>query len=397
MKSFKKKKILFYTENYEHGGNNRYMYDLCKLAVHQGHEAHVLSNYNGIMERELKWFKEINVDVKMIQIHTWQELRSKINVRKYKPLKYFLFFSYLFLAPIKWLYQQIILFFYILIHKFDLVVGCNGGYPAGGSVLRINLAAFLSNTPTILSVVSVPSKSKFDWHRIKFWNLITPKIVKKIIINSQTIEKELISIGCKAKSFELFYNGLENKDPLPKNHSEKIKLLFFSRLDPKKGVGHFLNVVKSFDKEILNKIEVHFYGVGSLENEIIELTKLHPTIFFYHGFFDGDIFQLFSRFDIYLLPSYMEGLPYTILEAMRASCAIIASNVGGIPELIENNKSGLLSPPGDEVQLKNQILELIQNEKLRNSLSKESYLKFKKDFELQAIYEKNINLFETGV
>jgi glycosyltransferase involved in cell wall biosynthesis len=84
-------------------------------------------------------------------------------------------------------------------------------------------------------------------------------------------------------------------------------------------------------------------------------------------------------FDIFTLTSRTEALPYAVLEAGLAECAVLASRVGGIPEIVENGESGILVPPGDVAEIKRALDFLIQKKekrelfgsRLRNIVEKE--------------------------
>lgn len=97
-----------------------------------------------------------------------------------------------------------------------------------------------------------------------------------------------------------------------------------------------------------------------------------------------------KNFDIFVLSSIKEGLPYAILEAGLAGSPIIASNVGGIPEIIENEKDGLLVPPADSEKLSEAIKKLIDNKPLRETLAKNLHEKIIKKFSLEKMIEETI-------
>ena len=86
------------------------------------------------------------------------------------------------------------------------------------------------------------------------------------------------------------------------------------------------------------------------------------------GFFNGDIRDILANIDIFLFPSFWEGLPYAVLEAMNAGKIIISTNVGGIPEII-NNENGILIPAKDASILADKTLEVLKDiEKYRPCL-----------------------------
>ena len=85
-----------------------------------------------------------------------------------------------------------------------------------------------------------------------------------------------------------------------------------------------------------------------------------------------DIPEILNLLDILVLPSLREGLPMVLLEAMAAGCAIIASNVGGIPTLIKDNWNGNLVSPGSIDEIANAVINLVSNEAKQKEYSKNS-------------------------
>ncbi|MEK7165035.1 MAG: glycosyltransferase family 4 protein [Patescibacteria group bacterium] len=82
--------------------------------------------------------------------------------------------------------------------------------------------------------------------------------------------------------------------------------------------------------------------------------------------------------DIFVIPSVKEGMPYVLLEAMAAGLPIVATNVGGIPEIIKDGQTGLLVPPKNPEKLAAAIGRLIDDPGLRNKLATNARKKVKK-------------------
>ena len=100
-----------------------------------------------------------------------------------------------------------------------------------------------------------------------------------------------------------------------------------------------------------------------------------------------------KNFDIFVLPSLKEGLPYVILEAGLAGLPIIASNVGGIPEIIENGKEGLLVPPANPEELAVAIKKLIDDKALRENLARNLHEKIQREFSLEKMLKETISQY----
>ncbi len=101
-----------------------------------------------------------------------------------------------------------------------------------------------------------------------------------------------------------------------------------------------------------------------------------------------------KAFDIFVLPSIKEGLPYTLLEAGLAELPVVATSVGGNPEIIEHEKNGLLVGPADSEKLAKNIARLIQDEALRKNLGRNLRQKIVKDFSKEKMLERTFALYK---
>jgi len=109
--------------------------------------------------------------------------------------------------------------------------------------------------------------------------------------------------------------------------------------------------------------------------------------------FISDAFECLKAFDLFVLPSVKEGQPWTILEAMAAEVPIVATNIAGIPEMIENEKSGLLVEPADPDALANTIKKILTHPSLAQECVKNAYLAVKTKFGIDKMIRKNEELF----
>ena len=99
-----------------------------------------------------------------------------------------------------------------------------------------------------------------------------------------------------------------------------------------------------------------------------------------------------KAFDAFALPSIKEGLPYTILEAMAAQIPVVASKIGGVPEMIQNDHNGLLVKPRDPQELAQKILYLSANPDLAQKFIRNSQEKLK-EFSFDQMFEKTKKVY----
>ena len=103
--------------------------------------------------------------------------------------------------------------------------------------------------------------------------------------------------------------------------------------------------------------------------------------------------QYLRGFDAFILPSLKEGLPYTILEAMHAGVPVIASSVGGIPDLVEHEKTGLLVPTKNAVELAKAKEKMLVSEETRALFGKRGKKRVQEKFPFTTMLEKTLALY----
>jgi glycosyltransferase involved in cell wall biosynthesis len=143
---------------------------------------------------------------------------------------------------------------------------------------------------------------------------------------------------------------------------DKIRIGLIGNLDNKiKGLSDALNALALVQKKLPNSFVFHQLGPGNTEPYKVQIESLGiEDLCFFDGMVPtGDkVFEWLDKIDIYIQPSYQEGLPRATIEAMSLACPIIASTAGGIPELIDNK---WLMKPGDYNRLSELIISLIND------------------------------------
>jgi glycosyltransferase involved in cell wall biosynthesis len=106
-----------------------------------------------------------------------------------------------------------------------------------------------------------------------------------------------------------------------------------------------------------------------------------------------DVPRLLADADIFVLATKWEGLPLSILEAMRAGLPVIATNVGGIAETVTDGVTGYLTQPGNVAQMRDRIQELIASKELLRSMGYEGRRRFEQDFRMDMMIRKTLIVY----
>lgn len=220
--------------------------------------------------------------------------------------------------------------------------------------------------------------------------------VDVLIVLSESWKKWFTEIGINGDKIII----LHNITPYPtiiqeaKVQDGKIHFLFLGEIGKRKGVFDILNAISKNRSFFEKKLQLRIGGNRN-EKKLLETIKKYEleNIVFFEGWVGGEKkIELLNWADLYILPSFNEGLPISILEAMSYGLPIISTPVGGIPEVVKGN--GVLVTPGNIKEIHDAIKKYIDNplliEKERNISLKmvETYLP---DFvmnQLKNIYEK---------
>jgi len=173
-------------------------------------------------------------------------------------------------------------------------------------------------------------------------------------------------------------------------------LLFMGELCERKGVYDIINGMKQLETEKA-QIEVLLCGQGE-QNEIetyIKKLNLEGTIKLLGWVSGQKKEELLQKAYLFLLPSFIEGLPISILEAMASATPIIATDVGGIPELIKDGYNGYLIPVKSPEQLAIRTDQLLNDENLWMKMAENALSTIKSEFSMQHAEQKLIDLYRS--
>lgn len=195
-------------------------------------------------------------------------------------------------------------------------------------------------------------------------NLILRKAIKLLIENVDVVI-------CLSESWKKFF--MENFKPnkiiiihniidyphlsVFKEKENIITLLFLGLICDAKGIFELIEVIFRNKEKYKDKIRLIIGGNGEIDrlNNIIQQQQLEGLVEFVGWISNKEKTTWLQKSDIYILPSYKEGLPISILEAMSYGQAIISTNVGGIPEIVIPEKNGILIEPGNLSEIETAI------------------------------------------
>lgn len=239
----------------------------------------------------------------------------------------------------------------------------------------------------------------------KFLLFYVHPMIDQHIVNSQFIATQLTDIEAVAPSqIKIIYNGVDleiffpfaNKTLTP---MQPVTLVMVATLIEAKGYFDLFNALALLNQNGLTHWRLLYAGKDQTHNQqrfnkILSQLALEPQVKYVGEI--SDIYNLLNQAQIFILPSHSEGLGTAIIEAMGCELPVVATNVGGIPEVVQDGVTGILLPPHRPDLLAQAITQLMLDPELAGAMGKKGRIIAQEKFslersarEFQALYESN--------
>ena len=241
---------------------------------------------------------------------------------------------------------------------------------------------------------------------IRFFSKLIVRLSHKTIAVSETLKRQIGDSAALQGRIVVIPNGVASISFLNRTIAREtladrahisvdnsVWIGTVAELHPVKGLRYGIEAVEHVLKQ---SPDTHYFIIGGGTEEAVlqKLIKERGLSAHVHlvGFIDNAA-KILSAFDIFLLPSLSEGLAYVLLEAGSAKLPVVASRVGGIPEVIEHNVNGFLVNAKDAPGFADSLLYLIHNKNTRERLGEQLFMRIQEHFSLSKMVEKIIRLY----
>jgi glycosyltransferase involved in cell wall biosynthesis len=230
---------------------------------------------------------------------------------------------------------------------------------------------------------------------LRWWIRRTLERSSKVIALSESWAA-FLSTYAPAATIQVVPNSVRLRKPSSKRVEEAGRILFLGHVENRKGIFELLAAL-SLLKDSFSYARLVVCGDGHLDlaRKMADELGISSNVEF-HGWVDADQkAEELTRASVFTLPSYDEGLPMAMLEAMAAKKAIVVTSVGGIPEVIRNGENGLLVPPGNTDTLAQALEEVLGNSLLREMLAKNAFRTIETRFSAPVVLGQLSRIYES--
>jgi glycosyltransferase involved in cell wall biosynthesis len=256
----------------------------------------------------------------------------------------------------------------------------------------------LTDTPAIATIHGrYLSMRDFEAHKLMNTN---------ISVVAKTAYFQALTLGVPSTKLRFIPNGIDTKifHPAPKSnylHSlikipPEVPLVgFIGRLSPEKGPEMFVRVAQLAHKRLKN---CHFVlvGEGPMRRELQNEIDQHDLTAHIHMVgLQRDMTKIYPCLDLVVSTSYSEAMPLVIVEAMASGLPVVATNVGGVVDIVEVGGTGLLKQPGDTEGLANDIVTLMTSNPTRIRMGEAARKRVEEKFDLSDIVAQTAQLLRS--
>lgn len=340
----------FFIPHYQGGGERRY-YEIAKRLIKKGHDVEIIC------------MRIKNVpDVEKIGGITVRHIGPIISSPPNRTMTDF--FKFL-RAQKKWLKQN----------NYDLIEA------QGVSILILLWVKYFLKKPTIALIHDTSSGQKDQWFQFGRLSQFYEKIITRLpftrilTVGNGTKNQLVKQYGVGEQKIKVINNGVDLKqiDSVKIMNAEKNTVVFVGRLVPHKHVDELLKAMQIIGQKIPG-VRLKIIGAGPEESELKKQVKdLHLKNVKFFGNLPEyrQVVSEIKKSSVFVLPSTREGFGMAIAEANACSKPVVAYDIEGVRDVIQSGKNGVLVRPNDVQELANNVVELLKNRIVRDSLGSE--------------------------
>lgn len=283
------------------------------------------------------------------------------------------------------------------------IIHCHG-FKAG---IIARLAGWLVGCPSVYTVHNFVLHNRGRWSSqlIKMWERFMAGKTSTIITVSQSLKNYMINeMGLNHGKIHVIYNSRPSYKlgdraktrELYKIEEKEIVIGTVARLIQSKGIDLFLNAIPQI-LELYPKTRVMIVGSGPDEGRLHEIAD--NLMIADRVIFTGQVHNIndyYAALDIFILPTLSEGLGISVLEAMSLGLPVIASNTGGIPELITHKKNGYLIEPGNSENITSALIYYLQHPQQVARLGQQARIDVQSKFSIEEMIHQTMAVFNTA-
>ena len=286
-------------------------------------------------------------------------------------------------------------------HPFDLaMVGELNAYlrTSGVDLLvthhyKANIVGRLASLRSGLPVIAVSRGWTAESRKIRLYEGLDKRFLRyadHVVAVSDGQRRKVLALGVAPERVSVIRNCIDTESPPPapgRSAREELRLAADAllvasagRLSPEKNYGGMIRVARKVAHSEPRAVFAVF-GEGFLRDELersVREAGLEGR-FLLPGF-RGDFTAILPEIDVFVLPSFTEGLPNVVLEAFAARRPVVATAVGGTPEVVTDGESGFLVAPEEEERMAQAVLELLRSPDLRARMGESGFAHIRKHF-----------------
>lgn len=389
-------RIAFFTENSYKGGLDTFLINLFNAWPDENDELTFICNKSHPGLATIKNQTTRKVDFKLYWFFYTSPIalgQSSFNIARWKIVRAFFVFShfllqYIFLCP--WYILNLSLFFRK--SNYDKLMVVNGGYPASLLCRCAAIAWMFSGKKSKVIFNFHNYSSPTMWYNHYFENLIDKATYNASLFFISVTNNCLQSIKIRdvfknGNKLCFIHNGIQDpnkENKIPNYKQENQYCLMLATYEPRKGHSYLLKAFKKVVENIPN-INLKIYGFSGKIHEkqrvVDEVKSLGLEGNVELNDFANNRFELISNASVLVVPSLSEeSFGLTIIEAMAFGIPVVATDIGGMPEVLDKSGAGLICSATNTQSMTDSLLRILQNPSLAESMGRNGRYTFEKKY-----------------